>query len=102
SRHRSSRRRLWGQTFGRGEAPVSARTTASPAHRTDDELLRFHHQEEHETAEDEPAPDPERDGRGLEQRLKRRGVREETLQDHNRPNADAEILVAEMGLKRQG
>src|SRR5208282_6431632 len=66
-----------------------------------DELFRLDEKKEHEAADEQPRPNPDRDRRGLEESLERRCVGEQELQDHDRANPHRQILVAEMGLERQ-
>ena len=66
-----------------------------------DELLRLHDEEEHQAAQEQPGPNPKRDGFVLEESLQRRRVGEQQLQDHDRADAERQILVAEMRLQGQ-
>src|SRR5262245_49702813 len=75
--------------------------TSCAAHRADDELLRLHDEEEHEAAEEKPGPDPERNGFGMEQRLQRRCIREQELQNHDGADAETQVLVSGVRLERQ-
>src|SRR4029077_7431801 len=66
------------------------------------QLLRFDDEEEHEAADEQPRPYPERDCLGLEERLERRRIGEQELQDNYRTDPHRQILVTEMRLERQG
>jgi hypothetical protein len=68
---------------------------AQGARRTDDELLRLR-QEEHQSAEEEPRPDPQRDRLVVEQTLQGRCIGKEQLQDRDHADAERQVLVAEV------
>ena len=62
-----------------------------------DQLLSLYGQEEHETAQEEPGPFVNRNGLSAEERLKGWRVGEESLCQHHRADAVAEVRVAEVG-----
>src|SRR5215467_82967 len=66
------------------------------ARRTDDELLRLHNEEEHQSTQEKPRPDPKRDRLVVEQSLQRRRISEQELQHYDRADAERQVLVAEM------
>ena len=69
--------------------------------RPEDELLALHDEEEQQASEEERRPESERHGLGVEQRLERRRVGEEQLQDHDRADTQRQIRVAEVGPQGQ-
>ena len=64
--------------------------------RANDQLLRLHEEEEHQSSQQKPRPDPKRDRLVVEQSLQRRRVGKDQLQDHDCGDAKRQVLVAEM------